>query len=117
MPRYKLTKDHYLQAKRAGTQHDSKDRWAKEPQLHEQGSEVDFDGKPSLHMQPLDKEAKERVQARHAEWEERKAKARAGRATVGWTPQFGANMERIIERTTQPNAEPMPGTRQRSKAA
>jgi len=120
MATYKLSKDHFLQAKRPGTKHDSKDRWLKEPQLHEQGATIEFDGPPSLHMEPLDKEATERVEARRADWNDKKAKGRSARAQVGWSPQFGANMERIIERSTEPDANPMSNSgsgRSRKKAA
>jgi hypothetical protein len=111
MPKYRLKKDHFLQAKKPGTQHDSKDRWAKEPQLHEQGSTIDWDGPPSLHMEPLDKEAGERVEQRVADWNARKQKAQASRAAmVGWSPNYAANMERIITRSTEPDADPMPAT-------
>jgi hypothetical protein len=116
MPKYKLTKDHYLQAKRPGAKPDAQDRWAREPQLHEQGSVIDWDGKPSLHMEPVDKEAGERVEARKAEWNERKQKAQAGRASVGWNPAFAQNMERIITRSTEPDAQPMSDTKTKSKS-
>lgn len=94
MPRYELTKDHYLQDKKRKI----------EPQLHEAGSKVEWEGPVSLHMKPLDNEATERVEARQAAFKEKREKAQAGRAMAGWTPQFGANMAQIITRTTSPEA-------------
>lgn len=113
MATYRLKKDHYLQVKRAGAKPDDKNPWEKEPQLHEQGSVVEWDGKPSLQMEPVDKEAKERVAERQAEWADRKAAARAGKSAVGWSQSYERNMERIITRSTEPTAEPMPRTGQR----
>jgi hypothetical protein len=90
MAKYRLKKEHYLQDKKSKV----------EPQLHEKGAEIDWDGTPSLHMEPLDKDAKERSAARVADFGERKKEAAARRATgrVGWTPAFEANYERIITR-------------------
>lgn len=88
MARYKLKKEHYLQDNKARI----------EPQLHEKGKEIEWAGTPSLHMEPVDAEAKERVKARMADFGETKKRAMASRSSVGWTPSFAANMERIITR-------------------
>jgi hypothetical protein len=90
MPRYKLKKEHYLQDNKTGL----------EPQLHEKGAEVEWHGAPSLHMEPLDAEAKDRHKARMADFGETKKNAmvRRSSAQTGWTRAFEANMERIITR-------------------
>ncbi len=90
MPRYKLKKEHYLQDNKAGI----------EPQLHEKGAEIDWKGTPSLHMEPLDAEARERHKARMADFGETKKNAMARRSSVqtGWSRTFEQNMERIITR-------------------
>lgn len=88
MPKYRLKKEHYLQDNKAGV----------EPQLHEAGKEIEWKGTPSLHMEPVDAEAKERHKARMADFGETKKRAMASRSSVGWTPSFAANMERIITR-------------------
>jgi hypothetical protein len=90
MPRYKLKKEHYLQDNKA----------AVEPQLHPQGTEIDWNGTPSLHMEPIDAEAKERTKARMADFGETKKNAMARRSSVqtGWSRTFEQNMERIITR-------------------
>lgn len=109
MPQYRLTKDHYLQVKKPGAKPGDKDPWVKEPQLHEQGSVVDWDGKPSLQMEAVDKEGGERIEARRAEWREKKASARdrAAKSSVGWSQSYERNMERIITRSTDENAPPV----------
>lgn len=90
MPKYKLRKEHFLQDNKGG----------KEPQLHEKGEVVDWNGTPSLHMEPIDAEAKERTKARMADFGETKKNAMARRSSVnvGWSRTFEANMERIITR-------------------
>lgn len=90
MPRYKLKKEHYLQDNKAKV----------EPQLHEKGAEIDWSGTPSLHMEPLDAEAKERTKARMADFGETKKNAMQRRSSVnvGWSRTFEQNMERIITR-------------------
>lgn len=90
MAKYRLKKEHYLQDNKAGI----------EPQLHEKGAEIDWKGTPSLHMEPLDVEAKERHKARMADFGETKKNAMQRRSTanVGWSRSFEANMERIITR-------------------
>lgn len=90
MPRYKLNKDHYLQDNKAKI----------EPQLHEKGAEIDWAGTPSLHMVPLDAEAKDRHKARMADFGETKKNAMQRRSSVqtGWSRTFEQNMERIITR-------------------
>jgi hypothetical protein len=90
MPRYRLKKEHYLQDNKAGI----------EPQLHEKGAEIDWKGTPSLHMEPLDTEAKDRHRERMADFGETKKNAMARRSSVqtGWTRSFELNMERIITR-------------------
>lgn len=102
MPRYRLKKEHYLQS--------NKDRV--EPQLHAKGEEISCGGTPSLHMEPLDKEARDRVDARLADFGEKKQEAAKRRAAgrVGWTPAFEANYERIITR-------PEPGENAPAQAA
>lgn len=90
MPRYRLKKEHYLQDNKAKL----------EPQLHEKGAEIDWHGTPSLHMEPLDAEAKDAHKARMADFGETKKNAMARRSSVqtGWTRSFEQNMERIITR-------------------
>lgn len=102
MARYRLKKEHYLQDKKAKI----------EPQLHEKGAEIEWLGTPSLHMEPVDKDAKERVTARMADFGERKkeAAARRGQGRVGWTPAFEANYERIITRPEPSDDAPAQST-------
>lgn len=90
MPRYRLKKEHYLQDNKARI----------EPQLHEKGAEIDWNGTPSLHMEPLDADARERHKARMADFGETKKNAMARRSSVqtGWSRSFEQNMERIITR-------------------
>lgn len=88
MPKYKLKKEHYLQDNKSGV----------EPQLHEAGKVIDWNGTPSLHMVPQDAEATERVKARMADFGETKKRAMAHRSSVGWGRTFEQNMERIITR-------------------
>lgn len=90
MPRYRLKKDHYLQNNKAKV----------EPQLHPAGAEIDWNGAPSLQMEPLDKEAKERSGARLADFAEKRkeAQSRRGNARVGWSSQFEQNMANVIMR-------------------
>lgn len=90
MARYKLTKEHYLQNNKANI----------EPQLHSKGAEIDWAGTPSLHMEPLDSDAKERVTARHADFGERRKDAmkRRNSVSLGWTQTFEQNMANIIMR-------------------
>lgn len=88
MAKYRLKKEHYLQDKATGM----------EPQAYEAGAEVNWPGQPSLHMEPIDQEAKERVEARHADFSERRKKAMSGRASVGWGRTFEQNMVNIITR-------------------
>lgn len=92
MPRYKLTKEHYLQDKKLKV----------EPQLHEKGAVIDWAGAPSLHMEPLDKEAKERVTARVADFGEKRKEAAQRRASMGWTRTYEQNLANII---TRPDAD------------
>ena len=111
MPRYKLKKEHYLQ-----------DNALKiEPQAYDAGAEVDWPGTPSLHMEPLDTEAKERVDARQAAFAETRRKAQAKRKSVGWSPSFEANLAHIITRgATLPDAPAQAATgsaRKQRKAA
>jgi hypothetical protein len=94
MARYKLTKEHYLQDKKAKI----------EPQAYEKGAEVDWPGEPSLHMVGLDKEGRERVKQRTEAFGESKRKAQERRATLGWSPTYAQNMARIIERP-EPGAD------------
>lgn len=97
MPRYKLKKDHYLQDKAAKL----------EPQAHEAGAEIDWNGTPSLHMEPLDTEAKERVEARVADFQATRKRAQNARKTVGWSPRYEQNMVNIVTRgATLPDAPP-----------
>lgn len=104
MPKYRLKKDHYLQYGKP----DKEGRRQVEPQYHEQGSVVDWPGKPSLNMEPVagDKEATERVQERQAEFQERRKKSQAGRSATGWSRQFEQNLTRIITRESDPDALP-----------
>jgi hypothetical protein len=88
MARYKLNKEHFLQDKQAKI----------EPQLHEKGAEIDWPGTPSLHMEPLDKEARDRVQTRLADFGEKRAEAAKRRASMGWSPSYERNMASIITR-------------------
>jgi hypothetical protein len=90
MPKYKLKKEHYLQDNKAGV----------EPQLHEKGAVVDWAGQPSLHMEPIDAEAKDRHKQRMADFGETKKNAMQRRSSVstGWSRTFEQNMERIITR-------------------
>lgn len=90
MPRYRLNKEHYLQDNKAKV----------EPQLHEKGAEIEWAGTPSLHMVPLDADAKDRHKARMADFGETKKNAMARRSSVnvGWSRTFEQNMERIITR-------------------
>ena len=101
-PRYRLNKEHYLQDKQAKV----------EPQLHAKGAEVDWAGTPSLHMEPLNKEAKERSTARIADFAERKKDAAARRSAgrVGWTQAFELNYERIITRPEAADDAPAQST-------
>ena len=102
MPRYKLKKDHYLQDKKARV----------EPQLHEKGAEVDWAGTPSLHMEPLDKEATERSTARIADFGERRREAMKRRDSIqtGWTRTFEQNMANIITRPEAGDEAPAQST-------
>jgi hypothetical protein len=89
MAKYRLKKEHYLQDKKAKV----------EPQLHEKGAVIDWEGTPSLHMEPIDKQAKERVEARVADFGEKRKEAMARHGVrVGWTPTFEKNMANIITR-------------------
>lgn len=90
MAKYRLKKEHFLQDNKAGI----------EPQLHEKGKEIDWNGTPSLHMEPIDAEAKERHKARMADFGETKKNAMQRRSSVnvGWSRSFEQNMERIITR-------------------
>jgi hypothetical protein len=88
MPRYRLNKEHFLQDKKADL----------EPQLHSKGAEINWPGAPSLHMEPLDKPAKERVEARVADFAETKRKAAERRNAIGWSPSYERNMASIITR-------------------
>lgn len=90
MPRYRLKKEHYLQDNKAGL----------EPQLHAKGAEIDWKGQPSLHMEPLDAEARDAHKARMADFGETKKNAmqRRNSVNVGWSRTFEQNMERIITR-------------------
>lgn len=88
MARYRLNKEHYLQDNKAKV----------EPQLHPKGAEIEWGGTPSLHMEPLDAEAKDAHKQRMADFGETKKRAMQHRTSVGWGRTFEANMERIITR-------------------
>jgi hypothetical protein len=88
MARYRLKKEHYLQDKQAKI----------EPQLHEKGAEIDWPGAPSLHMEPLDKPARERVEARVADFGEKRKLAAQRRESMGWSRTYEQNMASIITR-------------------
>lgn len=90
MPSYRLKKEHYLQDNKAHI----------EPQLHAKDSVIDWAGTPSLHMEPLDADAKERHSARMADFSETKKAAMQRRSSVqtGWSRTYEQNLERIITR-------------------
>ena len=111
MPKYRLKKDHFLQTKRAGAKPEDKNVWDKEPQLHEAGTEVDFEGAPSLHMEGVDKEAKARCSERQSRFEDKRKRAQARGASVGWSPAYEANMAAIAGR------RPPAPTQQTAKSA
>lgn len=110
MARYRLKKEHYLQDKARG----------KEPQLHAAGSEIDWVGKPSLHMEPIDQEATDASADRFAEFDKTKKDAMKRRSTVstGWSRNFEQNMERIITRPqTADDAPAQSNTRTKGRKA
>lgn len=102
MARYKLKREHYLQDKKAKI----------EPQLHEKGAEIDWPGTPSLHMEPIDKEARERVTARMADFGEKRKEAMQRRDSirVGWSQTFEQNMANIILRPEASDDAPAQST-------
>ncbi|MCA1831223.1 MAG: hypothetical protein LC750_00485 [Actinobacteria bacterium] len=96
MPRYRLKKEHYLQDKKAKV----------EPQFYEKGAEVEWAGTPSLHMDPIDKQAKERVEARVADFQEKRKEAAQRRTAMGWSSSYERNLAHIITRPDPSNDAP-----------
>lgn len=110
MARYRLKKEHYLQDNKAGV----------EPQLHAAGAEIDWAGKPSLHMEPIDQEATERSAERFAEFDKTKKDAMKRRSSVstGWSRSYEQNLERIITRPqTAEDAAPQSNIRAKGRKA
>lgn len=118
MPRYRLNADHYLQEKRPGAKPSDENVWKREPRLHAKGSVIDWDGKPSMKMDPVDGEAKERVDARRAEFSEAREKGRVvhGRTSIGWTPTFERNMATMLGSSPSDDAPVDSAPRRRRRA-
>lgn len=111
MPKYKLKKDHYLHHRFPG------DKFAT-PRLHSAGQVVEFDGPPSLAMDPVGKDAEERIADRNEERRQEHERLRANsRASVGWTPQLENSMKKVLGGSVDlPSEQPVDSIHARSKA-
>lgn len=101
MPKYRLEKDHYLQDNARGI----------DPQLHTQGTTVDWEGPPSLGMTPLDDSAKDRKREYDA------SRPKAKRSSVGWSPGLEKTFLKSLSATHDEGEAPTADTKSRRKRA
>jgi len=97
MAKYRLRRGHYLQDKHRKI----------DPRFHAHGEVIEWEGAPSLQMEAVDNDAKERVRARQADFAERRAEGQQTRTKTGWTRSFERNLAEIYLRdAATPDAPP-----------